>query len=459
MNHIRLFLILYFGVFGIIAVTCSAAQGVPPYPNAVTDRSIRLETPMVPPAVGTIFTDPEFGSTIVRATDQNTNFKMPRSYIRNEGSGQANEWSSDTRKFYAIGAGGYEFAFGFNPSTMQVSSLPNAAPGGGFLVPLREGSSFSFTDPDLIYGTTNKNPLSITSYRFSTGVSRTVIDTTTCGAQPPLVFSRTIVSDDDVSLSGNDTRMSISEGGPQSGKHPFVVVYDKSLGCRWYNTQTGQIGGQWGPAGPATPPASFLVRHAYLSHSGKYVRILVNNIGWYVWDVKTLNVTPCNVHTPNLRCGGYGVGGYNSTVNSLGITDGMNIGIRPYSNLQAITPLVSPLGLQPNFGQEKHFTWSNANKNDSVPVCLSGYSYDGDTGITEPYDGEIMCIETDGVASTVWRFAHHRAVWLTPLEQTQPLGNVSDDGRFFLFTSGWDGQLGTDSQGLPRSDVWIVKLD
>ena len=33
------------------------------------------------------------------------------------------------------------------------------------------------------------------------------------------------------------------------------------------------------------------------------------------------------------------------------------------------------------------------------------------------------------------------------------------DGRFWLFTSDWDEQVGTESNGRSRSDVWILKLD
>lgn len=447
-------------VFCVIVVISAGAQGPQPYPNAITDRFVRLETPMAPPAVNTPFSDPDFGSLMVRATDATTNFKIPGSYLRNEASGQANMWSSDTSKFYVIGQGGYEFVFGFNPSTMKISSLPGAAPGKGLLLPLRPGSTFSFVDPDLIYGTLNKSKLSISSYRFSTGATTTVIDTTTCGTQPPLAYNgSSVVSDDDVSLSGDDSRISISEGGFQSGDHPFVIVYDKSLGCRWYNTKTGQIGGQWGTTGNANIGTSYLIRHAYLSRSGRFVRILVNNFGWYVWNIATLSVTPCPNKAPGLDCSGYGAMGYNSMVNALGVLDGMNIGKRHFWNISQITPLVWPLSPPVHFGQAKHFSWSTANTSDNAPVCASTYNYEGDTAITAPFDGEIFCIETDGAASTVWRFAHNRAIWIAPYFNTQPLGNVSKDGRFFLFTSGWDGQLGIDSHGVPRSDVWIVKLD
>jgi hypothetical protein len=435
-----------------------ASQSSEPYPNAVTDRAIHQETPTLPPATGVVFTDPDFGSSMVRATDAITHFKRPGYFLRSEGGGEANAWSPDSKKFYVIGAGGWTFALGFDPSTLSINSLPGASPGRALLLPLRPGPSFSFVDPDLIYGTTSKDPLTITSYRFSTAAMSPVIDTRTCGVQPPLGTGSSAGSDDDVSLSANDARISISEGGPQFGKNMFVVVYDKALGCRWYNTQTGQIGGEWGTAGLATIGTSFLVRHSYLTRSGNYVRILTDTPAWYVWDLATLNVTVCQDFT-GLLCGGYGVTGFNSYVNSPAALDDMQVVKRPFSDISQITSLVYPLPSPANWGQEHHFTWSNVDANDNAPVCLSTYSYDGDTTIDEPFSGEILCVETDGLASTVWRFAHNRATLVRPYFQTQPLGSVSMDGRFFLFTSTWDAQLGLAPDGTPRSDVFIVRLD
>jgi hypothetical protein len=431
-----------------------------PYPNAVTNNNIYQETPMAPPPVNMVFNDPDFGSPMVRVTDQTTNFIRPGSYLRNAAAGETNEWSVDASKFYVIGLGGYEFAFGFNPLTMAVSSLPGAKPGQGLVLPLRTGSSFSFVDPDFIYGTTNLDPLTISGYRFSTAATSTVIDTTTCGTQPPLVKTKdhSVVSDDDITLSTDDNRIVISEGGTKSGAHPFVIVYDKKLGCRWYNTQTGQIGGQWGTVGPASIPDTYAIRHTAVSGSGKYVRIQVNFSGFYVWDLETLKVVHCAERTRSL-CAGYGTMGKNSYVNAAGKIDQMNTLIRPLDNLPAYRQLVYPLNPPHLFGQEKHFTWSNGYFNDTLPVCASSYNYEGDTEINAPYDGEIDCIQTDGLTSTVWRFAHNRAIWVGPNFNTQPLGNVTPDGRWFLFTSGWDGQLGSDNKGIPRSDVWIVKLD
>ena len=444
----------------LLLITLSLAakvsgQGVQPYPSAATDLGIHLETPMPAPPAGAVFSDPDFGSQMVRVTDRTTNFKFPGTYLRTEASGQANEWSADTRKFYVLAKGGWVLAFAFDPSTMAVTSLPKATPGQGLLLPLRPGPTFSVADQDVIYGTTNANPLTITKYRFSTGISAPVVDTRNCGLQPPL--TRTAVSDDDVSLSAGDRRVAISEGGAQFGQHMFVVVYDKNLGCRWYNTQTGQIGGQWGASGNATISATYTIRHSYLARSGNYVRILTDVGAWYVWNLATLNISVCT-NASVMNCGGYGVGGYNTYVNSAGKFDDMQTVKRPLNNLSQLSflfPAVPPPG---NWGQARHFTWSNVNSNDSTPVCGSSYSYDGDMTINEPIAQEIFCMETDGLGLTVWRFAHNRAAMILPYFNTQPLGSISMDGKFYLFTSDWDAQLGLGTDGTPRSDVFIVKL-
>ncbi len=449
-------LVLTLSTISCLTVTL-IAQSPQPYPNAVTDRLIHQETPMSPPPPNVVFTDPDFGSQMVRATDGTTNFKLPGTFLRTGGSGEENEWSLDSRKFYVVGQGGQVLALGFDPKTMAVSSLPNAAPGKALLLPLRPGATFSFIDPDLIYGTSEPDTLTITSYRFSTGVSTPVINTRTCGLQPPLGTGPLVVSDDDVRSSLDGRRFSISEGGAQSGQHMFVVVYDKKLGCRWYNTQTAQIGGQWGPKGLATATSPYLIRHAYLSGSGRYVVILVDYFGWYVWDLYSLKVTACPVHSKTDECAGYKVVGYNSLVNGPGITGDLQIAKRPLGSTSEITQLGLPVAF--DWDQVQHFTWNNVNIHDNTPVCGSTYDYEGDPSIDRPIAGEIFCAETDGLGDTIWRFAHNRALWVEPFFQTQPLGSVSRNGRFYLFTSTWDGLLGNEANGTPLSDVFIVKLD
>jgi len=432
-------------------------QGVPPYSHAITDFAIHPETPMLPPPANVVFKDPDFGSQMVRVTDETTNFKGPGTFLRISGFGSVNEWSIDSRKFYVLGRGGQVFAFAFDPSTMAITSLPGAGPGQGLILPVRPGPSFSYVDPDLLYGTADPDTLTIVTYRFSTAAKSPVLDTRTCGVQPPLGTGNSVRSDDDISVSADDNRISISEGGPQFGKHMYVVIYDKVLGCRWYNTQTGEIGGQWGPSGIASVGTTFLIRHAHLARSGKYIRIATDHSGWYVWDLATLHVTQCDLKTES--CNGYGAVGYDTFINSPAKIGDIDVVKRPLADLAQITPLVYPLPPPGYWGQPSNFSWNNVDENDSTPVCGSKYNYEGDPTIDRPLAGEIFCIETDGVSSTIWRFAHDRAIYVKPYFHTQPLANVSPDGRFFLFVSDWDAQLGIGTDGTPRSDVFIVKLE
>ncbi len=143
-------------------------------------------------------------------------------------------------------------------------------------------------------------------------------------------------------------------------------------------------------------------------------------------------MTPCYYHGPRDReCNGYGVLGYNSFVNGPAVTGAMQVAKRPLNSLAKITELVFPDPLPRQFDYPLHFTWNNDLPGDTTPVCASNYNYEGESSIDRPYAGEIFCVATDGVASTIWRFAHNRAKWIDPFFNTQPSGSISRDGRWF----------------------------
>ena len=136
----------------------------------------------------------------------------------------------------------------------------------------------------------------------------------------------------------------------------------------------------------------------------------------------------------------------------------LNLLKQPLSDVTAKKNLQDPTTLVKGFRMEEHMIWQNGRFNNKEPVCGEVYSIDGSTYINAPYDNEIFCMATDGT-STVWRVAHHRAIWDPEYYWSEPFGNISNDGRFFLFSSSWDNQVGVDSEGDPRSDIWIVKVD
>jgi hypothetical protein len=339
--------------------------------------------------------------------------------------------------------------FDFDPVAMQVTPLSD--------IPVRAEAEFSFADADLIYGISTPKPYVIQSYRFSTGAMTPVIDTNTCGIQPALSPTGTSGT---ISVSAQDGRFALVEGGTKTGTHFDIAVYDPLLGCQWYNTQTAKVGGQWGATGNATVTAPYNIKGAVLSRNGNYVLILPNAAGGgidYIWQVGTRNVTPCYVHS--FQCGGYEAIGYSHMVNSSGVTDEMNPWLRPLGNISSTEQLVIPLKTPYEFGMVQRCAWTNANPADSVPICGTTYRYGYNDEIETIWDGEVDCIETDGLASTVWRFAHNRSAVNPAYLNTQPLGNISYDGHYYLFTTDWNNLLGIEANGNPRSDIFIVHLE
>ena len=170
---------LWLGLLVMLTPCPATVQGHAPYPKAITDRLIHKETLIPVPPRNHVIADPDFGSLMVRASDETTN-SDPGGYLRNSGSGEANAWSADGTKFYATGQGGRAYVFGFRPATMKIVSPIDPHSDVPVELPLRPGPTFSSVDPDLIYGTTSQTPFTISSYRISTGVVTTVADGMTC---------------------------------------------------------------------------------------------------------------------------------------------------------------------------------------------------------------------------------------------------------------------------------------
>jgi len=124
--------------------------------------------------------------------------------------------------------------------------------------------------------------------------------------------------------------------------------------------------------------------------------------------------------------------------------------------------------VQSDPGWHSHASWINARPDAQVPVLVSSYHIEesGDPKCT--WGDEIIALATDG-SDKVWRFAHSRSTVHNcspnPAESKGynfwdcPRGNVSQDGRFFMFTSNWEEALGKDTQGRFREDAFIVKLE
>jgi hypothetical protein len=424
--------------------------GPQPY-CAHTDRRVE-PYPEKPPAIGpagSIINDPAFGSRILRVTDGRSDPAQAGRPLFTPSSSEQNSWNKNSSMFYVTTSGGAILLYDFDPGTMI------ARPAKTPKVDLGAEPQFSFRQANILYGM-NRRERTFEQYDTSNGRVTAVNDASQCtklGAGDTASL---------VSVSADDNRF-LTMLGPQQDKNYMVYVYDRAHGCRWYNTQTGEIGGQWGPKGMISVPDRFLLHNARMAKSGKFVYLTrggggIGN-GWVIWELDSMNVGVCS-----LACGGHHVMGYSHIIGPSELSHPLDLWVRPLNNLNSSTPLITGLAPAKDFWFDSHFSWNNVDENDSTPVCFSTYRPNNpDTPaaaplVTGPWENEIDCAETDGKASTVWRFAHtystaRNGFWSTPR------GNVSQDGRFFMFTSDWEDQLGKTPNGDKyRTDVFIVQL-
>jgi hypothetical protein len=367
-------------------------------------------------------------------------FHRPNLSFATSASAEQNTWNTNSRRFYVTVTNGFFLIFDFDPTTMKASldTTRHAA--------WRPGVEFSYVNPDIMYGWTNDAHPKMQQFDLSGQRTADLFDPAACVHMGSNDYGHA------VSISADDNRI-LGVFGPAQDEDHYVVVYDRKLGCRWYDTQTGEIGGQWGPKGVATMRDPFLIHNARISRSGEYVAIAGR--GLVFWQVGTLNVVQCQ---RDQHCGGHWTLGYSHLINQPGVDDDMNIFFRPMDDLVAVKPLVSPLPQPPEWGFDGHWSWNNNDRGDTAPLCGSTYAEEAPVNqVTRPWDGEVVCIRTDGKSSTVWRFAHtfttaRNGFWSTPR------GNVSQDGRFFMFTSDWQNSLGMAPDGMHRTDVFIVEL-
>src|SRR5262249_50788743 len=149
----------------------------------------------------------------------------------------------------------------------------------------RGGAQFSYSDPDVLYGLAGSPPI-FEKYEVDKDKASTVHDPADC-----LKLDRSVWGYD-ITVSADDRRF-MAVFRPRQDASDIVYVYDRERGCRWYNTQTGEIGGQWGPKGKASINEPYFMHNARMSKSGKFIFITSTKQGSSgVWDVETTKVTP-----------------------------------------------------------------------------------------------------------------------------------------------------------------------
>ena len=417
-----------------------------------------------------IVTDPNFGNRIVRITDANTNpltsFANRTFVSAASGSADENLWNLDSTLLVVQDSGAQTYPFTFDPSTLQaarmyVSSFPAT---NGFM--LQQPGDWSRVNPNILYlfGATNVVKYDFTN-RTIPPAPQPVYDFTSSPNCLPPGFTSTWKTKGGV--SGDDTVFAAgysNTGGQNTGV--YAVAYKVGSGCTALNTQTGQVWGDWGVKGTINRTDRWTVHNVKLSKDGNWLVIAVGNCllsscshGPFFWQIGTTNVISCG---DGGFCDGHWTEGYSHWINNNG-TPIANQVVRSFSESTSVSNLthIFPPSFTGFFDQ--HQSWNNVDLADSVPFASTTWT--PVTPFNAPWYNEIIAVAADG-SGTTWRFAHSFNSTRSQNFSTQyAIGSVSQDGKFFVFSSDWMGKLGSESGATTctlgtdcRGDAFVVEL-
>ncbi len=290
----RLFLLVCLLILSVFGTAQAVKSGAGPSDSASSStcgerycadssRALRPETPYAPPKPNQVFKDPEFGSRIVRVTDESgVGGALPGFSFMSNSSAEINEWGKFDPKlgpnggyyFYIMTSGGGAVIYSMDAATMQVTPRCEGAQ-----CRLSSGGSFSYVDPHILYGHFGGGAY-IVAYDVATGKESTVYDLTKC----PNVPNELEGYPGSVSNSGDDTKFSGYPGGHGQGNGSLVTYYDRTSGhCYWYQTTTGRLGGSGMPTteittGVLSPPATPTLKavSGSLAPGDYYVQLTAN---------------------------------------------------------------------------------------------------------------------------------------------------------------------------------------
>jgi len=270
-------------------------------------------------------------------------------------------------------------------------------------------------------------------------------------------------------VSAGDTVFGMAYSAGVQGTGIYALAYKVGSGCTILNTQTGQVKGDWGSTGTINIPDRWTVHNVKLSKDGNWLVVAPDNCtsascskGPYFWQIGTTNVSSCgDGKTGGQKCSGHWTSGYAHWINNN--LNGNQVS-RPFSDptlteeLNSVLPsgILAPL--------DEHASWNNADPSDSLPFFLTYWSP------TSPFPAawynEITGEMPDG-SGKVWRFAHSFISSQSQYFSSKyGIGSVSQDGKFFIFSSDWMGTLGSQSGASSctigqdcRGDVFVVQLN
>ena len=452
--------------------------GAPTSYGAITDRVARPK-PALPALdlAGFTFTDPTFGSTMIRVTDPNTRPTSPNISFRTPSASPQVAWNSTSSYFYVGSTDGALVPYAFDAIAKKASRIPGSGD-GGLMLNFSGEPTFSSVNANLIHGVSNtSNNRTITRYDFAAKTYSTVVDldTVVTGLAGTYVGA--------VNSGGVPTEyMTVFFGGGSQDHHNLLMWFpvENLAAKKIVNTTASTLNGT-----ATNILLNFQLHAVVLDKSGRYVLLFPtvpdvaaprNASPVYLWDTSTDIFTAITSGGrdgfPDAHPGGHATAGFGYVVNHdccvSGSWDGAQWEMRSMTSPLAPWDLIHPILTPQEIFLSDHPTWNNAQPSTLVPFISATYRYGINPAAWRAWDDEIIAVETDvpaGTGADVWRFAHHRSNVASDTDPSvlsfwyTPRPNVSPDGRWATFTSNWEKTLGYDPREHAfREDVFIIEL-
>ncbi len=290
-----------------------------------------------------------------------------------------------------------------------------------------------------------------------------------------------VSTDDDVFVNG------VSDAGGQGGVGAiFVVAYKRSTNTYYlYNVGTGVIsyfqcvggtdfrcsGGSWKETilGMSPIPDRYLLHNVKVNKNGQWVvitleecrfntcSVIPGSFGPYFWQLST---TEAKVGKVTTHPYGHWTEGFQLFANQNG-DPLVNLNGRTFANPDDQFPLnTHSVAQRPIDAIDAHPSWNYNDGTDATPVCTATAALDWPYIV--PWANEVVCYGTnpDSTCSAtghalcrnvVKRFFHtynpgtcnqNESFW-----GCWGIGNLSQDGKYYAFTSNWGDTLGSTSSG------------
>jgi hypothetical protein len=416
------------------------------------------------------FTPADFNTPVTRITDSYSGRNRHDAFFVNcGGSAETNFMNLNDDLFYLCSAGAEVLVWQWNSSTRRATY-------SYALTTARSSPFWSFTQPYVLYDLEINGSRDVAIYSHnltspSKPVSAQLVDLASC---VPALSGITNGYVDDVTVSGDDQTfaalVSTTPGQGSSGA-VYVVVWNRSKGCRVWNASTGVVTGDYGgaPTGTVSTSDKFVLHNVRLSKGGVWVRVGPQScIGRcdananYLWNISALSVTLAR----DASSCGHLANGYGSLVNQCGFGGhAQNFIIRSAANpARAIS---MPMAFPPSESSwDTHSSWNNDSVTDTAPFFAS--QDPNQFAPVNAWDNEILGVATDG-SGLVYRFAHTYATGkggASYFNAQHAIGNVSADGKWYAWSTDWSGMLGNTNNSSStctlgadcRADVFLIQL-